>query len=208
MWITTRATYDIATGRLLAWEGFKYHGMVDRCGSGPSEEQKTAAASQAALNAYLISSGTANQTRVNKNYDLIEPYASERLKSGLPFFGALTDYGKGTTGRAFQPARAALERRLSSFGSLPSGFAEQSRRDLDTAQAHAFDDSMRSNLLMNEQAKQDATRILTGQAQVLNPLGYFGTATSGNNSIMQAPLQKPGFAGVLGGLTGGALGAL
>jgi hypothetical protein len=174
-------------------------------GGGPSPEQKQAAASQASLNANVIKQGNENQQRVNANMDLIKPYATERLNKGLPFFGALTDFNKGTIARSFQPAKAALEKRLSSFGSLPSGFAEQSRKDLSTSQAHAFDDSLVQNLLMNEQAKSDASRVLTNQAQVLNPLGYFGTAASGNNSIMQAPLQKAGIAGVLGGLAGGAM---
>jgi hypothetical protein len=63
---------------------------------------------------------------------------------------------------------------------------------------------MVNNLLMNEQAKSDAARVLTNQAQVLNPLGYYSGAQQGNNSIMQAPLQRPGLAGLIGGVAGGA----
>jgi hypothetical protein len=173
-------------------------------GGGPSSEQKAAAASQANVNNSLVAQGNENQRRVNENMDLIKPYATSRLNGGLPFFNALTDYNSGTTARAFQPARAALERRLSSFGILPSGFAEGARRDLDTSQAHAFDDSMINNLIMNEQAKSDASRVLTNQAQVLNPLGYYSGAQQGNNSIMNAPLQRPGLAGLIGGAVGGA----
>jgi hypothetical protein len=173
-------------------------------GGGPAPEQRAAAASQANVNNQLVSQGNDNQRRVNENMDLIKPYATSRLNGGLPFFNALTDYNSGTISRSFQPARMTLEKRLSGYGSLPSGFAEGARRDLDVSQAHAFDDSMVNNLLMNEQAKSDAARVLTNQAQVLNPLGYYSGAQQGNNSIMQAPLQRPGLAGLIGGVAGGA----
>jgi hypothetical protein len=173
-------------------------------GGGPSPEQRAAAASQATLNTKLGNQADQNQASVNENMAAIKPYAMSRLNNGLPFFPALTDNLNGVLARSYQPARAANERRLASFGNLPSGFAEQSRRDLDTSQARDYDSQLVQNLLMNEQSKSDASRVLTNQAQVLNPLGYFSGAQQGNNTILQAPLQRPGLAGLLGGFAGGA----
>jgi hypothetical protein len=173
-------------------------------GGGPSSEQRAAAASQATLSTKLGNQADQNQASVNENMAAIKPYAMSRLNNGLPFFPALTDNLNGVLARSYQPARAANERRLASFGNLPSGFAEQSRRDLDTSQARDYDSQLVQNLLMNEQSKSDASRVLTNQAQVLNPLGYFSGAQQGNNTILQAPLQRPGLAGLLGGFAGGA----
>jgi hypothetical protein len=127
------------------------------------------------------------------------------MNGGLPFYGNLTDATSGTTAQAFAPAHANLERTLATQPGLPNGFATQARTDLDAQQARAFDQGLVGNMFTQEQAKQAGASGLLGQAQIANPLGYYGTALQGNQSIMQAPLQKPGLGGLIGGIAGGAL---
>jgi hypothetical protein len=208
MRVTTKAVYDIESGQLLEWEGHEYDGPVALCGGGPSSEQKQAASSQAALTSQTAALADKQQAREEDQYNQIKPYAFDRLQNGLPFFGAMTDAASGLNAQAFAPARAALTKRLDSFGSLPSGYREQALTDLDAQQARAFDSSLLSNLLTNEQSKSEAARLITGQQQIANPLGYYNSSISGNQSIMNAPLQSTGVGGLLGGLAGGAMSAI
>jgi hypothetical protein len=64
-------------------------------------------------------------------------------------------------------------------------------------------------VLANDEASRvNALAALTNQQQIAAPQAFFGLANSGNNSIMQAPLQSPalgGLGGVLGGVAGAAV---
>src|SRR6185437_2809101 len=138
----------------------------------------------------------------------ITPFATSRLNNGLPFYGDLTDYAGGTSAKAYAPAKASLLRSLdsgSSFYGTPSGYKTQALTDLNTARAHDFDSSLVGAMTENEQAKENAAQLLTGQAQLQNPLGWYNTAMNGNQSILQAPLQSPGLSGLIGGIAGGAI---
>lgn len=173
-------------------------------GGGPSDSQKRAADAQAAATQQATKTSQDMLNVYKRQLGLIEPFATSRLNNGLPFFPALTDYSKGTTAQAFQPAYAALNRRFASMGALPSGFKTQAVSDLDAQRARAFDSQLVNNLMLNETAKNNAAAMLTGQQQLANPLGWTGAAMQGNQSIMNAPLASPGIGGVLGGLVGGA----
>jgi hypothetical protein len=175
-------------------------------GGGPSSEQKAAAASQANLTNQLAGVANRQQDFFEKQQNTVNPFYLQRMQSGLPYFNALTDAQSGLTAQAFAPARADLMRRLSS-STLPSGFANQAQTDLASQQARAFDQNLLGSLGAQEQAKQAGAAGLMGQAQIANPQGYYQGAMGGNQSIMQAPLQRPGIGGILGGLAGGAMGA-
>jgi hypothetical protein len=174
-------------------------------GGGPSSEQRNAAASQARLTDQTAATAAKNQQLVDDQFKKIDPFATSRLQNGLPFAPAMTDFSSGTNAQAFAPGRAELKRSLARFGTAPSGFATQALSDFDTNRAHAFDSDIINNQLTNEQAKGEAARVLTGQQQVANPLGYTSTAMQGNQSVMQAPLQKAGLGGLLGGAISGAV---
>ena len=178
-------------------------------GGGPAPEQRAAAASQANLaNQEAKSASDASQI-VKDQYAKINPFATSRLQNGLPYFNAAADASSGTVARSFAPARANLLRSQALFGnSLPNGFRQQSMTDLDAQQTRAYDDQLMSLLGANDAAKVQAAGLLTGQQQIANPQSYFGLAGQSNQSIMQAPLQRPGIGGLLGGIAGGALGAL
>jgi hypothetical protein len=206
MRITKKAVFDMESGRLLEWEGYEYQGPLELCGGGPSASQKRAAAQTERTAAEQLALARQMNAREQEQYDAIKPYAFSRLQGGLPFFGALTDYGSGTNARAFAPAKTALLQRLGSFQGLPSGFREQALSDFDAARARGFDENLTQALFANEQAKSEAARLLTGQQQIANPLGYFGGAQQGYNNILQAQsLVRPGIAGLLGGLANTAL---
>ena len=177
-------------------------------GGGPSSEQKQAAASQANLTNQLAGTANRQEQFMENQQNKVNPFYTSRMNNGLPYMNALTDSAGGTTARAFAPARASLMQRLGSQPGLPSGFREQAMQDLDSQQASAFDQNLVGALAANEQAKQAGASGLLGQAQIANPMGYYSGAMGGNSSIMQAPLQRPGMAGVLGGLAGGLASAV
>lgn len=177
-------------------------------GGGPSSEQKAAAASQTNLTNQLAGVANRSQNFLEAQQNKVNPFYTSRMQNGLPYFNALTDAAGGTTAQAFQPARAQLMRSLGSQQGLPSGFREGAMNDFNENQAQAFDQNLIGALGANEQAKQAGASGLLGQAQLANPQGYFGAALGGNQSIMNAPLQRPGMAGVLGGLAGGLASAI
>ena len=172
-------------------------------GGGPDQSQKNAANAQANLTNQLGSTAARQQQFFENQQNAVNPFYTSRMQNGLPYMNQLTDAQSGLVARSFAPARADLYRQLGSQQGLPSGFRQQALTDLDTQQARAFDQQLLGGLQMNEQAKQGGAAGLMGQAQIANPTGYFGGAMQGNQSIMQAPLQRPGLGGLLGGIAGG-----
>lgn len=175
-------------------------------GGGPSWEQKQAAAKQAQASDFAMAEARDKSARESEQYGLIKPYATQRLENGLPFASALSDYNSVENAKGYAPARAQILRSTERFGSsLPSGFRERLLANLEAQRARSFDSGQVNNLLMNEQAKSEAARLLTGQQQIANPIGWTGAAMQGNQSVMQAPLQSPGLGGLLGGIAGGVM---
>lgn len=177
-------------------------------GGGPSAQQNQAAAAQANMTDKLSNTFDRQEAFSEDQQNKVNPFYTSRMSTGLPYYNALTDSVSGTTAKAFAPARAALSRSLTKFGTLPSGYADAARRDLDTNQARTFDDNLVTAMGANDQAKQQGAAGLIGQAQVANPTAYSGQALQGNQSIMNAPLAKPGLGGLLGGIAGGAMSAI
>lgn len=211
MRVTTRAEYRLSESGdyvLVAWEGYEYEGPVAMLGGGPSSEQRDAARAQADSSRQASANSTENNKLFHDQYAKVNAYAEPRLQNGLPFFPAMTDYNSGVNAQAFAPARATLNRNLTSMGDLPSGFKAASLADFESNRARAFDDSLMQSLFQNEQAKQQAAQVMTGQGSQLNPIGWTQAAMQGNQSIMQAPLQSPGIGGLLGGIAGGAMSAI
>lgn len=177
-------------------------------GGGPSAEQRAAAASQANLANQTASTAQRQEQFLESQENKIDPFGTSRLNNGLPFFNALTDYTGGTTAAAYAPGRGAILRKFDTMSGLPSGMKEQTLADYDANEARGYDQGLVGNLLTNEQSKEEAARLLTGQEQIANPIGYTSEAMSGNQSIMQAPLQNPGLGGLLGGIAGGVISKL
>lgn len=177
-------------------------------GGGPSVEQKQAASSQANLTNQLASTANRQQDFFEGQQKLAQPFFQSRMDNGNPYFNAQTDATSGLTAQAFAPARADLLRSLGTQSNLPSGFKQQAMTDLDSQQAHAFDQNLLGALQDQESAKRFGAGGITNQQQLANPTGYYSGAMQGNQSIMQAPLQRPGVMGLIGGLAGGAAGAM
>lgn len=174
-------------------------------GGGPSPEQKAAAASQANLTSQQGAIAGRQQQFFENQQNKVNPFYTQRMNQGLPYYDNLVDSQSGTNAQAFAPARANLLRSLGPNNGLPSGFRQQSMTDLDSQQARSFDSGLVGAMGAQEQAKQAGASGLLGQAQIANPSGYFSGAMQGNTSILNANgLQRPGIAGVLGGLAGGA----
>jgi hypothetical protein len=175
-------------------------------GGGPSQQQKDAATAQTE-NSARQSAIEEKQLADQEGYmNQIKPFATDRLNNGLPFYSNLTDYSNGVTSKAYAPVRAAALRSTASFGgALPSGYKSGVLRSIDLQKARDFDSGLVNSQMLNEQSKQDAARVLTGQAQLLTPATYGQNATQGYSSVMNAPLQTPGIGGLLGGIAGGVI---
>ena len=172
-------------------------------GGGPSSEQKNAAQAQANLTNQEGAAAGRQEQFFEGQQNKVNPFYTSRMQNGLPYFNQLTDAASGLNARAFAPARQQLLAQLGTQQGLPSGFKTQAMTDLNSQQAQGFDQQLLQGLQMQEQAKQGGAAGLMGQAQIANPTGYFGGAMQGNQSIMQAPLQRPGLGGLLGGVAGG-----
>lgn len=177
-------------------------------GGGPSAEQKQAASAQANLANTQANAGNQALQFVQQQQAKVNPFYTSRMEGGLPYMNQLTDASYGLTARAFAPARQQLLQRLGTQQGLPSGFRNQALTDFDTTQARSFDDQLLQALGANEQAKQAGASGLLGQAQLANPQSFFAGAGGANQSIMQAPLQRPGLGGLLGGVAGGLASAI
>jgi len=178
-------------------------------GGGPSNAQNQAAKSQANLTNQLANTFGQQFQFQQAQQQKANPFYTQLLQFGLPYFSALTDQAAGTNAQAFAPARAQLEQQLGqSANALPSGFSQQARTDLASQQARNYDQTLQGNLGANLQARQSGAAGLLGQASLANPTAYSGQALQGNSSIMNAPLASPGLGGLLGGLGGGLLSSL
>lgn len=205
---STIVIIDMKTSEIVARDWNEYDGPVMHLGGGPSSEQKQAAASQAAATDQSLAAGKDALQFQKDQIAKITPFATNRLNNGLPFYGDLTDYAGGTSAKAWAPAKAAALRSLdstSSFYGTPSGYRNATLGDIDASRARDFDSSLTDTMLQNEQSKQQAAGLLTGQAQLVNPQSWYGTGMQGNQSILQAPLQSPGLGGLIGGIAGGAI---
>lgn len=176
-------------------------------GGGPSQAQNNAAQSQANLTTQLGKTADKQETFLEAQQNKVNPFYTSRMQTGLPYQAQALDAAGGTAARAFAPQRADLLRRMGGSSGLPSGFKEQALTDLNSNQARQHDQDLLSGLGANDQAKQAGAAGLLGQAQIANPQGYYQGALGGNSSIMSANLRKPGIAGLLGGLAGGAASA-
>lgn len=204
-WVTTEAVYRMesdGTLSLIRSEGYDYAGPVAMAGGGPSKEQKAAATAQANLANTSAANATQAQQQVQDQYKKIDPFATNRMNNGLSYNNALTDFASGQNAQAYAPAGAALNRSLTNYGSLPSGFATQAHSDFNANRARGFDASLTQNLAANDLAKTNAAGMLVGQQQIAAPQGWTQAASQGNNSVMNAPLATPGAMGAIGGLMG------
>jgi hypothetical protein len=177
-------------------------------GGGPTAAQNNAANAQANLANEQGQAATQALGFVQNQQNKVNPFYTSRMQNGLPYMNALTDSAGGTTAQAFAPARAQLMQRLGSQQGLPSGFRDQAMSDFNEGQGQAFDQNLMGALGANEQAKQAGASGLLGQAQLANPQSFFQGASGANQSIMGAPLQKPGLQGLLGGVAGGLASAI
>lgn len=207
MRITTKAVYDIESGKLLDWEGYEYSGPLEMCGGGPSSEQNAAAKSQANLTNQLAGVAAQNENYTEAQRNRTTPFYNNQMNNGPDYTPAALDFASGTNAKAFAPARADLMRRLGMQTGLPGGYRDQATTDFDSARARGFDQGIAQVLADRQAARERGAAGLMGEAQQANPLGYYQGAMQGNSSIMSANLRRPGIAGVLGGLTSSGLNA-
>lgn len=208
MRIATKVVIDIETGKVVSRETYEYLGPVVLCGGGPSAEQKAAAQSQANMTNQMANVFGKQEAFSEAQQNKVNPFFTNMMNNGLPYFSAMTDAQSGLNARAFAPAKAQLEKQLGTSMGLPNGFATQARTDLASNQARSYDQQLLAALQAQQQAKQQGAAGLLGQQQIANPLGYGSAALQGNQSIMQAPLASPGIGGLLGGIAGGLASAI
>jgi hypothetical protein len=176
MKVTTKFVVNIETGEIIAHDWYEYRGPVALgCGGDKLANQKKAAADAQQRLADEQAAAARERNAIQT------PFIKSRVEGGLPFMKDALDFTGGTNARAFAPARAALIRRMGRSGSLlPSGFREQALTDFEASRARGFDDNIMNLLFANEATKGNA-------AGLANPLGFYGGAGSGYNSVVSAP---------------------
>jgi hypothetical protein len=189
---------------VLSREGFLYEDSLplDKCGGGPSQQQKDAATQQAAL-AQQEAASAQNATSIqNKAYSQISPFATQLITKGSPYFGAQMDYAGSNAATSAAPGRAQLARSLSTQGSLPSGFATKAMADYNEGEGQSYDQNLATNENNNLNYQLQGANILNGQQTTFNPNQYYQSANSANSSIMNAPLQTTSPWSAVGGAIG------
>lgn len=188
---STRIVLEIETGAVIERESFEYFGPVAHCCGGPSAQQTAAASSQGALDTALSNAYTSGSA-------VTTPFYTNLVENGLPYFGAQSAYSTSALANQADQQKAMLASQDAGYGgALPSGFASAQQTALAAQTAQNFDQNQLSLLQQQEQAQ------MAGAAG-LNPLASASAASSGNNSIMQAPLQNNFWGNLVGGLVSGA----
>lgn len=137
------------------------------------------------------------------------PFYQQRMKNGLSFMPALTDYTAGQSAQSFAPARANIMRSTARMGTTaPSGYRDSLLNNLEAARARAYDSGITNNLMMNEQAKQAGAGGLMNTALARNPQGWAGIQGNAAMNTGQLESQKGSWGGFLGGIAGKGLGLL
>lgn len=174
-------------------------------GGGPSSTQKAAAGQQLSNAQQEGQLAGSSAQKFNSLYGQTQPFYSNEMTNGLPFYNNLTDFTSGTTAQAFAPAKAAFLRQSSTMGALPSGSKAAGMNDINDQEAQAFDSSLTSNMMNNFATKQAGASGLSGLMQVVNPAAFYGGSSASAGSAMN-PLQPANnpWMGVLGGAVQGA----
>jgi hypothetical protein len=189
-------------------DDFWHEGGIEHLGGGPSAAQNRAADSQTAINAQLAKTAQQNEDYTEAQRNKTTPFYGDLMKNGPEYTNAALDYAGGTNARAYAPARAALIQRIGQSNGLPSGYRDQALTDFDEQRAQGYDNALTSVYADRQAARERGAAGLMGEAQQANPLGYYGAATQGNTSILNANLRKPGIGGIIGGIAGGAASAI
>jgi hypothetical protein len=191
--VTTKVVIHIETGKVLKRKSYRYFGPWALACGGPTAQQQSAATSTSDIDSTLANMFQTDATQT-------QPFYTNLLQQGLPYFNQQSQYSSSDLAQQEGQQQAALKSRLTGQGStLPSGFASQEETDLQGQTAEAFDQNQLNLLQQQQQAK------MAGAAG-LNPLASASTAISGNQSIMQAPLQNSFWSNLIGGILGSGAG--
>jgi hypothetical protein len=176
-------------------------------------------ASQAALNKQLAATFTTQLGKQSAITDALTKKLQPMIDNPSGFspeaLTALRTSASDTDAAQANGARTALQDQLNARGGLPSGADAQLRAQIESGAASTESNAQNNITLQNEQQKQQnlwqAVNALSGNAQIINPLGYSGGATSGAGAVAnlgQAYQQskQSQLLGVLGGIAGGVAG--
>ena len=218
MFVYTKVVIDTNTGAILESEGYEYDGPVAECKGDATARQSEQ--DQAAFNKTLMSTFQSQLAKQGQITDLITKTLTPQLLNPTGYspeaLTALRTSASDTNSGQYQNAQKALNDQLAARGgasALPSGVDAQLRASLAGAGAQQESQSQNEITLQNENAKMtnlwNAIDALSGNAQVLNPIGYAGGATSGSGAVAnlsQAYTQskQSQLLGALGSLAGGA----
>jgi len=228
----SRIVIDIATNTVLERDEFVWTGPVAWC-KGATDQEKATSASQNQLFQTLqqnYSTQFANQSAVLQS---LQTAFNPILSAGIGQYGftpqedaALRTQADSGTAAAYRSAKAAAGESLAAVGGgntfLPSSTKAGINASIATsaAQQRAGQqlDITRSGYDLGRQNFLTASNALSGVAQLQNPLGYSGAATSAGNAafgseeaIQQADAAASPWStigGILGGAAGSFLGPL
>jgi hypothetical protein len=227
MKIYTKLVWDMASGDLLHEESFDYDGPVAQC-KGATREEKDLAAQQAAF--YRTLTGSYNQQFAGQAAILksLQDAWAPILAAGPSQEGfsaeerqALNTQAIEGTGQEYQKAIRATKEAMAARGGgqedIGSGADQAILGSIATTQA-ADAASKRLQIALNsrERGYQNfiaASKAMSGNASVYNPVGFAGAANQGGDSAFNSAktIQEQNAAsspwGAVGGILGGAASA-
>lgn len=218
---TRRIVWDINTGTVLDHCWVEYSGTWELCKGDNIAKQNEQL--QLDLNRQLLQTFQTQFGKQSQITDLLtknlqplidnpQGYSPEELQ-------ALRTQTSDTNSGQFNDAQKALNDQLAARGgasTLPSGVDAQLRAQLAEAGAKTEAGSQNQITLNNEELKRqnffNAVNALSGNAQILNPLGYAGGATAGGNTVANlsqavTASNQSSLGAALGGIVGGGLSA-
>jgi hypothetical protein len=202
MFITTCATFLIATGELISRDGFEYDGPVDlACGGGPSQAQQSLAATQQQFYNTMTQNYAQNFAGQQNILNTLKGAWAPILAAGPGQYGftpaedaAMRSAATQGTAANYAAASRAVNANLAAKGGdafLPSGAATQVNSQV--AQAAASQQSSENLGITQAGYAQglsnfnNASKVMGGVADTLNPAGYLsGTNTAGSDAYTSA----------------------
>lgn len=210
MFITTKAVYDIETGKCLECEGYEYDGPIAEC-----KGESTAQSQLDLQNQLAAQQQAAENQRLNSVSAAVSPYLSGNVGYTADQLAAMNSQALDQNAQRYNQAGTATRSNLlarGDTGQTPlSGRGVSDIATLQSGKASDLSNSLRQVTLNNaNQAltnQQNAVNALNGQAQTLagNVSNYNSGAQSALGSYVTAA-NAPGFFQSLGTSLAGGLG--
>ena len=218
MFVTTRITIDIASGKVLEHEGFLYPDDAPIAECKGDSTAKAQEQQQLQFNTQMMSIFQQQFANQKSTLDYLKGKLQPMIDnptglSAQALAATRTSATDQIAGQYENAQRALNNQQALKSGDLPSGVTAQLDAGLESDTAGAQSTAQNNITMQNEQLKNqnywNSINALNGVAAQVNPLGYAGAYNQGSNNVSglsQAVMYSQN-SGVLGALVGGIAGA-